>query len=234
MVAVQLSTCQVRNVSRPSPAHILLGEHKQVHATALTDTLLSQWHSSVRRLKQRLGYKTEREREERVKLLNECVCVCLYLWFVGAEEARGVVCVCSLGEGSGLEDQQLARTTHLLQGEKRSPVLYLYYWVLSELVCVYVCVRERFWPVERPVQPWQAAPGELHWPPQTLHWTQGYAAGHYTTQRGKVDSIKQIIVCIKGSLSSITAKLILFCRVRILYWHFGWTYWQSLICSECA
>lgn len=55
------------------------------------------------------------------------VCVCVFTFGLLELKKPEELCVCSLGEGSGLEDQQLARTTHLLQGEKRSPVLYLYY-----------------------------------------------------------------------------------------------------------
>lgn len=42
VVGVQSSTRQVRNVTRPSPAHVLLGEDEQVNAAALLDALLGQ------------------------------------------------------------------------------------------------------------------------------------------------------------------------------------------------
>ena len=41
-IGVQGPACQIWNVSRPSPAHILLGEDKHVNTAALTDTFLGQ------------------------------------------------------------------------------------------------------------------------------------------------------------------------------------------------
>lgn len=41
-VGVQPSTCQVWDVARPGSAHILLGQDKQMDATALTDALSGQ------------------------------------------------------------------------------------------------------------------------------------------------------------------------------------------------
>lgn len=41
-VGVQSSACQIWNVPGPCPAHILLGEDKQVNAASLIDTFFGQ------------------------------------------------------------------------------------------------------------------------------------------------------------------------------------------------